>query len=150
MENNYTEDIATSSGFVPISSDAKKEAEKGTSGTDYAGGDMHGLRYVPTLINSLEEHFSFTALMASVVGYIIIAACGQMNDVGKYFGYVFFVFSSFVFYKYLNSKEGLGIWRHIFIVILFIIGFLLFLLWLSIIYLEPIKGWMVYIGSLLK
>lgn len=150
MENSYTEDIATSRGFVPISSDTNQEVSKETSGTDYSGGDMHGLRYVPTLIKSLEEHFSFTALMASVIGYIVIAACGQMNDAGKYFGYVFFVFSSFVFYKQLNTGEKLSRWTYFLIGIVFIIGSLFFLLWLSIVYLEPIEDWITYIVSFLK
>lgn len=112
MDTNQTTGVDTNpDSFISIDSNSK---EKTQSVSDYGGGDNHGLRYVPTLIKSLEEHLSFTALLVSVIGYILISTFGKMDSIEKYFGYIAFLFSSFFFYKFLNSNIKITFWNKFF------------------------------------
>ncbi|GMX57864.1 MAG: hypothetical protein YFSK_1940 [Candidatus Yanofskyibacterium parasiticum] len=101
MENDQTKGSNIGADdFITAESGATKE----TKSIDDVGGDAHGLRYIPTLIKSLEDHFSFSVLLLSVIGYIVIAAFGQMNSLWKFFGYLFFLVTLLFFYKYKSLE----------------------------------------------
>jgi hypothetical protein len=128
--NNQTKGVDTNSqGFISVDSNSKTE----TKSSEFLGGDNHGLRYIPTLIKSLEDHFSFTALLVSVVGYILISTFGKMDSVEKYFGYIIFLIFSFFLYKFLNSNMKITFWNKFFMYGFFILIILILLKYLTII-----------------
>ncbi len=119
MDTNQTTGVDTNpDSFISIDSSNKEK----TQSVDFSGGgDSHGLRYVPTLIKSLEEHLSFTALLVSVIGYILISAFGKMDSIEKYFGYIAFLFFSFFFYKFLKTNIKITFWNKFFMCGFFIL-----------------------------
>lgn len=61
------------------------------------------IKYGPKFLKELETNFAFTAALISIIGYIVIAAFGQMNSEKKYFGYLFFLLIIFIFYRLLKK-----------------------------------------------
>lgn len=104
MENNQT--IGLNVGASEFMSAESSPDKKTKSVNDNGGGDMHGMRFVPVVIQSLEEHFSFSVLLVSVIGYIVIASFGQMNNLWQFFGYLFFLITLLFFYKYKSLETG--------------------------------------------
>jgi len=133
MEDNSTKGVDIESGGF-ISTESNK---KGETPSEFPGGDVHGFRYVPTLIKSLEDHFPFTALIVSIGGYIVISSFGGMSSIGEYLGYISFLFISFIFYKYLQSEERNNKWN-----IFFGIGCLMFFVLLISINFNTINIWL--------
>lgn len=103
MADLETKGISDTSGFSAVSSSAKNQTP--LRDEDSLQGQMKYLKDVPQVLQTLEERFPFTAIIISVVGYITIAAFGQMNSLGKYGGYIFFLIITFGFYKNLYKNK---------------------------------------------
>jgi amino acid permease len=63
------------------------------------GGDHFGLSQIPRVLRSMEDQFPFTAVLLSIIGYVVISSFGQMNNGLKYLGYLFFLSISYFFYR---------------------------------------------------
>ncbi len=124
MDDYGTKEISNE-GFVPISSD-KRNPDVTVPFSDSQGGDQHGIRYVPTIIDFLEKRFTFSAALISIIGYVIIAAFGEIRSLGQYVGYAFFLGAVFLIYRG-TELEKLKIC--ITILIVFLIGLVVFLTW---------------------
>lgn len=103
MADIETKGISDTSGFKPVFSSEKNPTL--SKEEDAPQGQMKYLRDVPQVLQTLEERFPFTAIIISVVGYITIAAFGQMNSLGKYGGYILFLIFTFGIYKNLYWKK---------------------------------------------
>lgn len=127
METQPTNAINTK-GFQPITQ------QDGTGETIYTSSnennDRFGVRYLPTLFQYLEEHFSFASSFLSIVGYVIIASFGQMQSVGQYVGYI--IFLGLILFAYSSDKKD-KVWKYLFIAIFIIlISFISFTYWTKI------------------
>jgi hypothetical protein len=60
------------------------------------------LRNSVSLLAYLESNFAFTVVLISVIGYIIIASFGEIDNLKKYLGYVIFLMMAFTVYKLLK------------------------------------------------
>lgn len=107
---NLTGDNMSTTGINPSEGDFLDVAPKKQSQKTASQGNLNSsntglgqaLDRVPLVINTLEDRFPFTALVLSIVGYVIIAALGEMNSVGKYLGYLFFLFMVLAVYEVLK------------------------------------------------
>ena len=92
---------ALADSFISIET---KDDNKTQSSVGTQGQDPWGVRNLPFLLEYLESRFTFFASLVSVVGYIIISAFGSMENIGQYFGYIFFLFLVYVFY--ITTQRG--------------------------------------------
>jgi len=142
MEDNTTKGVgAKTEGFIPVGSGG----DDSTNTVDYAGGDTYGLRYASTLVKTLEEHFGLTALVVSIIGYIVISAFGHMSSVGEYLGYILFLVTSVTLYRFSESDKVVGIIQK-----LYIFGFFALLFYILLSNLDSVRSTMIDINGLLK
>jgi hypothetical protein len=92
-----TKGVTDSKGFQPLDASNVKN-ETSTNIPDSGGTDRLGFRFIPPLINYLQDNFLFTAILLSIVGYIVIASFGGMETLGQYFRYILFLCLAFVVY----------------------------------------------------
>lgn len=104
MENSGTRDISKE-GFVPITSNTGKPTTVSEYPDTNLGGDQHGIRYIPSIIDFLEKRFAFSAALISVIGYVIIAAFGEIQSMGQYLGYAIFLGIVLLVYKSNEMKK---------------------------------------------
>ena len=57
------------------------------------------MRETPVMLKRLENNLPFTSLLLSIIGYIVIAATGNLNSPGQYFGFIIFLSIIFIAYK---------------------------------------------------
>ncbi len=93
---------------------------QGSSSSTSAGAsvnseDKFGVRHLPGLFQYLEGHFAFSAALLSIIGYVVIAAFGQMQALGQYFGYI--IFLAVVLFVYTPEKREKK-WKYLFIITL--------------------------------
>lgn len=140
MDTNKTTGVDTNQDdFISIDSNSKEKTQL----LDFpGGGDNYGFRHIPILIKFLEEHLSFTALLVSVIGYILISTFGKMDSIEKYFGYIIFLIFAFFFYKFLNSSFKITFWNKF-----FMYGFFIFIIIFLLKYYTTIKF---YISLIIK
>jgi len=62
------------------------------------------MKVAPAFLVKLEENLAFTATLLSIVGYVVIAAFGQMDSLKKYFQYLLFLLFTFCIYKALKTE----------------------------------------------
>jgi amino acid transporter len=143
MKNSDTTIIDTeNSGFVPATGGV---ADKGTQSTSSSPPEVtkyDAIKYIPGVLGYLESKFSFTAILLSLIGYIVIAAFGQMNSVGKYFAYILFLLVLFSFYKYSEREEDFNseAKRKVSISYFLLIGFIVFFCYAVYMNFDKIKG----------
>ncbi|MFA5062202.1 MAG: hypothetical protein WC526_03580 [Patescibacteria group bacterium] len=127
-------------------------AQAGTSSEgkpDMGGptGDPWGTRYWNGIFEKLEEKLPFTIVLLSLIGYVVISAFGQMNNLKKYGGYLLFLMLLFIFYKSQvkkNDRENKQNYRfNWFFIIGFIILFGILLLLIKL-------NWLLIIDHLAK
>lgn len=113
--------------FIPI--EERNDGKTGTSGPGYQVSDPIGLRNIPFILDYLETHFVFFGSLLSVIGYVVIAAFGSMENIGQYFGYIFFLFLVFIFYS-INQKVSFlkGMSSHKWVWVLSLFSFILLLI----------------------
>ena len=127
MENNGTKGILSTEGFQSVNQ------ETGSTNTQFynekteSGDDHLGIRHWPRLFQYLEEHFSFSASLLSIVGYVIIAAFGSMQNLGQYLGYIIFLCGILFVYNFDRKDKR---WIYFFIATTFLlIGIIVFQNW---------------------
>lgn len=99
MENSDTKGVGVSnSGFISTKTSSGGETSN-TQPFSTNENDKYGIGQVPGLLKHLQGSFSFSAVLLSLVGYIVIAAFGQMNSIGKYIAYIGFILMLIIFYK---------------------------------------------------
>ncbi len=94
---------STTDVYIPVQSDAATKTDSLLETP--LPNDRFGLRYISPLIKSLEENLSFTAILISIIGYIVISSFGHMDSVAKYLGYVGFLFGTFILYKLIGKNR---------------------------------------------
>lgn len=130
MDENGTIGIADTEGFQSVNQ------EQGLSKTSFSGeqsssgDDRLGIRHWPRLFEYLENHFSFSASLLSIIGYVIIAAFGAMSTLGQYLGYILFL-CVIVFIYNLDKKDRK--WLYFFMAVtIVLIGFVCIQNWYSL------------------
>ena len=108
MKNNLTQGASGGEGFEPIESESIQDLSTSKASFGALGSDTWGIRHWPTFFQYLENRFAFSAALLSVAGYVIIAAAGQFDTLGKYVGYLLFlalILTSYNFYEKGISKD---------------------------------------------
>lgn len=105
-QNNSTqviENIFRKEDFTSVKN-VKGEKTRTDNDSDVSRGeeDRYGFRHIPKLFETLENRFPFTAIVVGIIGYIVIASFGHMENFGSYLRYVIFLGSMFVLYKFLH------------------------------------------------
>lgn len=103
MEPNQTAGVNTG-GFVPIETYKDKSTPQLTSSEGFENPANYTMKILPTVVKTLEEHFSFVASLVSIVGYIVISSFGHMDSFGKYLGYFIFLILIFFLYRFSQLK----------------------------------------------
>lgn len=67
-------------------------------------------RYLPAALKSIEDNFPVSFVVLCVAGYILIAAFGKMDTLGKFIGYIVFLLFAAFGYKLVISKLNPWIW----------------------------------------
>jgi len=107
-ENRGTDIDISETGFKDIIPQEESHSgvlvQTGTSSEgkpDIGGptGDPWGTRYWNGIFEKLEEKLPFTIVLLSLIGYVVISAFGQMDNLKKYGGYLLFLILLFIFYK---------------------------------------------------
>lgn len=62
----------------------------------------------PKILGHLEEHFPFTASLVVVIGYVVIAAAGSMENLGQYLGYLLFCALTFLYYL-ISTRQKIDV-----------------------------------------
>lgn len=113
MEKNsqtqFIEDVSKKGGFTS----AKNVTDRGALETVSLTGDSlvndegnYGwVKHVPKLFETLEDRFPFTAVLVGIIGYIVIASFGHLEDFGSYLRYSVFLVVAFVLYKILYLQK---------------------------------------------
>lgn len=65
--------------------------------------DRLGFSHLPVLLRHLEDNATFSLTAFSLVGYVIIAAFGEMDSIGKYIGYLLIILFTISIYKFLQT-----------------------------------------------
>jgi hypothetical protein len=115
MDNGPTKGISGTGGWEPINPDS---SGRPTTEEVVTGGDTWGTRHWPKLFQYLEEHFAFSAAILAIVGYVVIAAFGEMRSIGQYIGYL--VFLGIILFVYSGNKKDKK-WMYAFFISLFIL-----------------------------
>jgi len=90
-------------GYIPVQSES---AQKTASQIEtIQPNDKFGIQYISPLLKSLEENLSFTAILISIIGYIVISSFGHMDSIAKYLGYIGFLFGTFILYKLIGRNR---------------------------------------------
>lgn len=127
MDEQATRGISDTRGFQSITQEADKVGTTFSTQEDSVMPDRLGIRYWPKLFQYLEEHFSFSASILSITGYVIIAAFGSMQTLGQYLGYILFLGG--ILFVYNFNKKNIR-WLYFFMIATFLlIGILLFQNW---------------------
>ena len=105
-QNNSTqgiENISRSAGFTSVKN-VKGESTVDNVGATPApnGGDMYGIGHVPKVVAMLEDRFAFTSVLVGIIGDIIIASFGHLENFSDYLRYSVFLVVMFVLYKFLH------------------------------------------------
>lgn len=102
QEINKETQGAIPGGFIPVTPPNEPETSADKGDEQY---DKPWISQIPRVLKSLEENFSFTAVLVGIIGYIVISALGHMDSVNKYFGYISFLLISFLMYKLLGRNK---------------------------------------------
>lgn len=86
--------------LVPVGTSSEGKPDIGGPAT----GDPWGTRYWNGIFEKLEEKLPFTIVLLSLIGYVVISAFGQMDNLKKYGGYLVFLILLFIFYKSQAKK----------------------------------------------
>lgn len=103
QENSQETKGSTTDVYIPVQSDVATKTDSQIETPQ--SNDIHGIQYISPLLKSLEENLSFTAILISIIGYIIISSFGHMDSVAKYFGYIVFLFGTFILYKLIGRNR---------------------------------------------
>lgn len=103
QENSQETKGSTTDVYIPVQSDVATKT--GSEIETPQPNDRFGIQHIPPLLKSLEENLSFTAILISIIGYIIISSFGHMDSVAKYLGYIGFLFGTFILYKLIGRNR---------------------------------------------
>lgn len=108
MDENGTKGIHDTSNFQPIDQTGGF-TQTSFSNDEYpiSGEDRLGFRHLPKLFQYLEEHFLFSALLLSIIGYVVIAAFGSIKTLGQYLGYIIFLCITMSIYNIDKKNQRL-------------------------------------------
>jgi type IV secretory pathway VirB2 component (pilin) len=124
---DHTQGISNSNEkWQPINQSQSSTAPT-SGGNSNESGDRFGFSHLPRLFQYLEGHFAFSAALLSIIGYVVIAAFGQMQALGQYFGYI--IFLAIVLFVYTPEKTEKR-WKYLFIITaIILIGILCYTFW---------------------
>lgn len=108
--NNITEsiDISRKDEFTSaknITGGKATDTDGGSGSVSTSGEDKYGLRHVPRVVEMLEDRFAFTAVLVSIIGYIVVASFGHLENFSSYLRYLIFLVMIFVLYKFLHLQK---------------------------------------------
>lgn len=95
-------------------------------------------KYLPGALKAIEDRLPISSFIIVIVGYVIIAAFGEMDNVWKYLGYLSIFVISFVFYKLMKAKLAMTTYL--------LLGIIVVLL----IYIAEFRGFFDFILGLIK
>ena len=113
MEKNsqtqFIENVSREGGFTSAKNVAGREtAESGSAtGASSINGEnkYDWIQHVPKVFATLEDRFPFTAALVGIIGYIVVASFGHLEDFGSYLRYAMFLIIVFVLYKFLYLQK---------------------------------------------
>lgn len=119
MEDGGTKGISSTEGFKPL--DQTFESQPTSSEGVPRSGDPFGFQHVPTLMQYLEDHSAFTAVVLSIIGYVVIAAFGGIKTLGQYLGYIIFL-SGACFVYFVDKQKTRWLYGFMLLTVILIIG----------------------------
>lgn len=103
QESSQRTEGSTPEGYISVNPNTATKT--GSQIETSQPNDRFGIQYISPLIKSLEENLSFTAILISIIGYIVISSFGHMDSIAKYFGYIGFLFGVFILYKLMGKNR---------------------------------------------
>lgn len=113
MEENGTKGILSTEGFQPVNQEQSSAQTTFYNDENKSSEDRLGIRHWPRLFQYLEEHFAFSASLLAIIGYVIIAAFGSMENLGQYLGYIVFLCGILFVYNFEKKEKR---WLYFFII----------------------------------